>query len=299
MNKKFDIAGFGKGIFGVKFNNENEFFDFLEKYDFDVIRFCNKKIFPQYADFSNYSSNVVLVDNYKVNLNYVNWSDYMEENKKDKNIKKYSFDWNNFFLSNIAVCFDNADELIDFMENISLEHKIEDGSIIKCNLKNSININKYIDLLDFASKYYYGKVFIYYKYPDIIGYDFCYENLKKSKKIVFWENSMNNKKEKIDINKNNRKNKLEVFKSITDKMHKTYEAKNNDYGDSFTKVRNKYPNSIVIRLNDKLNRLESLMNGNKQMVSGESIKDTLIDMANYCIMELIEMEMENERREKV
>lgn len=183
MNKKFDIAGFGKGIFGVKFNNENEFFDFLEKYDFHVIRFCNKKIFPQYADFSNYSSNVVLVDNYKVNPNYINWNDYMEE--------------------------------------------------------------------------------------------------------------------KIDKKENKKRNKLEVFKSITDKMYKTYEAKNNDYGDSFTKVRNKYPNSIVIRLNDKLNRLESLMNGNKQMVSGESIKDTLIDMANYCIMELIEMEMENERREKV
>ena len=86
---------------------------------------------------------------------------------------------------------------------------------------------------------------------------------------------------------------------ITDKMNKTYEAKNNDYGDSFTKVRNKYPNSIVIRLNDKLNRLESLMNGNKQMVSNESIDDTLIDMANYCIMELVEREIENERRKKV
>lgn len=107
------------------------------------------------------------------------------------------------------------------------------------------------------------------------------------------------KEEKPDLAETKKTNKLEVFKSITDKMNKTYEAKNNDYGDSFTKVRNKYPNSIVIRLNDKLNRLESLMNGNKQMVSNESIDDTLIDMANYCIMELVEREIENERRKKV
>lgn len=104
---------------------------------------------------------------------------------------------------------------------------------------------------------------------------------------------------KTDIKENKKTNKLEIFKSITDKMYKTYEAKNNDYGDSFTKVRNKYPNSILIRLNDKLNRLESLMNGNRQMVSGESVKDTLLDMANYCIMELVEREMEHECGKKV
>lgn len=296
--KKFDIDGFKRRLFGIKFNNEDELRNFIERYDFDVID-SFKTVFPKYAYCSSYRNNLVLFDYYKLFSNYVNWNDYMEENKKDKEIKKDNFDWNNFFLSNIAVCFDNTDELIDFMENISLEHKTEDGSIIKCSLKNGININKYINLFDFASKHYYGKVFIYYEYPDIIEYKFCYEDLKKFKKIVFWNNYMNNKEEKTDIKENKKTNKIDVFKSITDKMNRTYEAKNNDYGDSFTKVRNKYPNSIVIRLNDKLNRLESLMNGNKQMVKGESIKDTLLDMANYCIMELVEMEIEDECRKKI
>lgn len=76
-------------------------------------------------------------------------------------------------------------------------------------------------------------------------------------------------------------------------LHDTYKAKNADYGDSFAMVRNKYPNAILIRLNDKLNRLETLMNGAKRHVNDESVDDTLLDLANYCIMELVE------RRHKV
>lgn len=71
-------------------------------------------------------------------------------------------------------------------------------------------------------------------------------------------------------------------------LHDTYKAKNADYGDSFAQVRQKYPNAILIRLNDKLNRLETLMNGAEQHVNDESIEDTLLDLANYCIMELLE-----------
>lgn len=71
-------------------------------------------------------------------------------------------------------------------------------------------------------------------------------------------------------------------------LHDTYKAKNADYGDSFAQVREKYPNAILIRLNDKLNRLETLMNGAEQHVNDESIEDTLLDLANYCIMELVE-----------
>lgn len=71
-------------------------------------------------------------------------------------------------------------------------------------------------------------------------------------------------------------------------LHETYKAKNADYGDSFAMVREKYPNAILIRLNDKLNRLETLMNGAQQHVNDESVDDTLLDLANYCIMELVE-----------
>lgn len=76
--------------------------------------------------------------------------------------------------------------------------------------------------------------------------------------------------------------------TICRELHETYKAKNADYGDSFAQVRSKYPNAILIRLNDKLNRLETLMNGAEQKVNDESVDDTLLDLANYCIMELAE-----------
>ncbi len=76
--------------------------------------------------------------------------------------------------------------------------------------------------------------------------------------------------------------------TICQELFETYKAKNADYGNSFAQVREKYPNAILIRLNDKLNRLETLMNGAEQQVNDESVEDTLLDLANYCIMELVE-----------
>lgn len=84
-----------------------------------------------------------------------------------------------------------------------------------------------------------------------------------------------------------KKSKIDIHKEICSKLSETYKAKNNDYGDSFAKLRTKYPNAILIRLSDKLNRLDTLIMGGKQEVD-ESIDDTLLDLANYAIMELVE-----------
>jgi 6-pyruvoyl-tetrahydropterin synthase len=87
--------------------------------------------------------------------------------------------------------------------------------------------------------------------------------------------------------------KIELFKEITDDMLKTYIAKNSDYGDSFTKTREEYPNAIIIRLMDKLERLKTLLeNKATQQVKDESIVDTLKDLSNYSIMEIIEMKLD-------
>lgn len=89
-----------------------------------------------------------------------------------------------------------------------------------------------------------------------------------------------------------------IHKRICERLNATYKAKNADYGDSFAKVRAEIPNAILVRLMDKLERLKTLMNGAEQQVQDENIEDTLRDMANYCIMELVEMEVkENEQGE--
>ena len=86
--------------------------------------------------------------------------------------------------------------------------------------------------------------------------------------------------------------KTEKHKLICEKLNALYEAKNADYGDSFEKSYMEYGLTMsCIRLEDKLNRLKSL-NFSKTAKVNESVEDTLMDLANYAIMTLIELEGE-------
>lgn len=82
-------------------------------------------------------------------------------------------------------------------------------------------------------------------------------------------------------------NPVDTFKSITDKMVSTYETKNHDYGSSFNKSLDKFGLvAAAVRMGDKMNRIETLIDKDPK-VTGESIKDTLLDLANYAVMTLI------------
>ena len=85
-------------------------------------------------------------------------------------------------------------------------------------------------------------------------------------------------------------NKPMLHEAICENLNTIYMQKNNDYGDSFAEMRKEYPNAILIRIHDKYARLKRLMSGIEQQVNDESIEDTLMDLANYCIMELVERE---------
>jgi len=83
--------------------------------------------------------------------------------------------------------------------------------------------------------------------------------------------------------------KIQKHLGICEKLTLMYVDKNADYGDSFGDTFNKLGLiSAVTRITDKTNRLQSLC-VNKQKVKDESIKDTLMDLANYAIMTLIEL----------
>lgn len=89
--------------------------------------------------------------------------------------------------------------------------------------------------------------------------------------------------------------KYDLFKDITDEMLKTYVAKNHDYGDSFGQTYHELGIiSAITRIRDKSNRLVSLTTKGKQLVQ-ESIEDTLLDLANYCIMTVIELRTQREQ----
>lgn len=82
---------------------------------------------------------------------------------------------------------------------------------------------------------------------------------------------------------------VEQFMDITNNMTKTYAAKNHDYGNSFEQSLDKFGLvASVVRIGDKMNRIESLTKKEAQ-VKDESIKDTLLDMANYAIMTVMWM----------
>ena len=73
-----------------------------------------------------------------------------------------------------------------------------------------------------------------------------------------------------------------------------YIAKNHDYGDSVHDTYKKYGiTSFLVRLEDKLNRARTI-SSKSQMVEDEKLKDTLLDMANYAILAVLELEEEKD-----
>lgn len=90
--------------------------------------------------------------------------------------------------------------------------------------------------------------------------------------------------------------RIDIHEDLCAELHKLYVAKNTDYGDSFAKVREEIPNAILVRLSDKLNRLKSLMtkDDDDRKVRDESIDDTLMDIANYALLELVERRNEGD-----
>lgn len=91
------------------------------------------------------------------------------------------------------------------------------------------------------------------------------------------------------------KDKFQKHIEISEELYNLYRSKNADYGDSFGETYDKLGLiSAVTRISDKTNRLQSLC-VNKQNVKDESIRDTLMDLANYAIMTIIEMDHKTSR----
>lgn len=91
--------------------------------------------------------------------------------------------------------------------------------------------------------------------------------------------------------------KVNMFEDITIEMRNVFSKKNLDYGDSFGQSFRKWglPMSCI-RLGDKLNRLESFAMNKSMQVTDESVEDTLVDLANYAIMTLMEIRLQKENK---
>ena len=83
------------------------------------------------------------------------------------------------------------------------------------------------------------------------------------------------------------------FQNIVCTMYDTYRKKNHDYGNSFAATWNEFGSNglvtAVAQISHKYHRLLNLTNGAQPQVD-ESLRDTLMDMANYCVLTLMELD---------
>lgn len=86
--------------------------------------------------------------------------------------------------------------------------------------------------------------------------------------------------------------KPERHLKICMELNDLYCKKNKDYGDAFHETFMEEGMAAPrIRIGDKFRRLKQLTKPNAQQhVKDESIRDTLIDLANYAIMTILELE---------
>ena len=92
-------------------------------------------------------------------------------------------------------------------------------------------------------------------------------------------------------------NRLDIYQYILSNLEETYEAKNNDHDNSIADTYEKFGCvSFLVRITDKYNRLMTLCNPNapEQKVKDEKIDDTILDLANYCLLWLVEREYRNQ-----
>lgn len=90
---------------------------------------------------------------------------------------------------------------------------------------------------------------------------------------------------------------VEMHRKLCEELNKLYEKKNHDYGDSFHMSYMEEGMAMPrIRMSDKLNRFKTLSRAENQEVKDESIRDTLIDLANYAIMTVMEIDVKKINR---
>lgn len=74
---------------------------------------------------------------------------------------------------------------------------------------------------------------------------------------------------------------IRLFRNIQDEAFELFKKKNSDYGNSFEEYGTI---GILIRMNDKIKRAQTITNNNVILIDTESLRDTLIDLHNYTAL---------------
>ena len=79
-------------------------------------------------------------------------------------------------------------------------------------------------------------------------------------------------------------NRVEAMEKIQNEARELFAKKNADYGDSFATYGTI---GVLVRMGDKINRLQSIEKNKVSFVNDESMRDTLIDLHNYAAMAIM------------
>tara|TARA_B110001452_G_scaffold18458_1_gene14987 strand:+ start:301 stop:801 length:501 start_codon:yes stop_codon:yes gene_type:complete len=90
--------------------------------------------------------------------------------------------------------------------------------------------------------------------------------------------------------RNNGSTKARQMSSIQAEALELFKKKNTDYGDAFATYGTI---GILVRMGDKLSRLQSITTNQVTLVDTEGLRDTLIDLHNYAAMGIMLLDNEN------
>ena len=89
----------------------------------------------------------------------------------------------------------------------------------------------------------------------------------------------------MDISNEKKSNQRVVqFKEIQKEGLELFTKKNKDYGDAFA---NYGTIGVLVRMGDKIARLQSITKNQITLVDDEKLRDTLIDLHNYTAMAIM------------
>lgn len=202
-----------------------------------------------------------------------------------------------------------AEVIIHILQN-ALKDIPKDEKIVVLSMYDGIGTGRYcLDKMGFSNVEYYAYEIdksaieiAQSNYPDIIQLGDAFDLRKDDWQLPIENNKtrsqpMNNNDQKEQARAADALLRLEKHKGLCAYLSQTYERKNADYGNSFGDMFSELGIvSAITRIGDKYNRIKNIAVRPTICVKDETIIDTLLDLANYCIMTVIEIGNQNERK---
>lgn len=84
--------------------------------------------------------------------------------------------------------------------------------------------------------------------------------------------------------------RVSILEKIQNEARDLFKKKNQDYGDAFA---NYGAIGVLVRIGDKISRLQSITTRQISLINTESLRDTLIDLHNYSAMAIMLLDEKN------